>query len=105
MYKLPRLTSFSNEYLENLAGMKVPLYVSQCVKTLVNCNFAVFEASFTWQRFNQKEHCFIVVFNVRLHGDSENDHINANGLQSEAFQKRTENDLRVNAKKTGKHCS
>jgi len=25
MYKLPRLTSFSNEYLENLAGMKVPL--------------------------------------------------------------------------------
>ena len=35
---------------------------------------------------------------MRLHGDSENDHKNANGLQSEAFQKRTENDLRVNAK-------
>ena len=55
-------------------------------------------ASFTWQRFNQKEHCFMLVFSVRLHGDSENDHKNANGLQSEAFQKRIGNGLRVNAK-------
>ena len=64
------------------------------------------KASFTRQRFSQKQHRFIVVFNVRLHGDSENDHKNANGLQSEAFQKRTENDLRVIPKKnTGKRCS
>ena len=41
----------------------------------------------------------MLVFNVRLHGDSENDHKNANGLQSEAFQKRIGNGLRVNAKK------
>ena len=41
----------------------------------------------------------MLVFNVRLHGDIENDHKNANGLQSEAFQKRIGNGLRVNAKK------
>ena len=40
----------------------------------------------------------MLVFNVRLHGDSENDHKNANRLQSEAFQKRIGNGLRVNAK-------
>ena len=43
--------------------------------------------------FNQKEHCFIVVFNMCLHGDSEIDHKSTNGLQSEAFQKRVENSL------------
>ena len=52
------------------------------------------KASFTRQRFNQKEHRFMLVFSVRLHGDSENDHKNANGLQSEAFQKRIGNGLR-----------
>ena len=56
------------------------------------------EASFTRQRFSRKEHRFMLVFNVRLHGDSENDHKNANRLQSEAFQKRIGNCLRVNAK-------
>ena len=50
-------------------------------------------ASFTRQHFNQKEHRFILVFNVRLHGDSENNHKNANGWQSEAFQKRFGNSL------------
>ena len=43
--------------------------------------------------FNQKEHCFIVVFNMCLHGNSEIDHKSTNGLQSEVFQKRVENDL------------
>ena len=45
------------------------------------------------QHFNQKEHCFIVVFNVCLHGNSENDYKNANELQSEAFLKHIENGL------------
>ena len=45
----------------------------------------------------------VPVLNVRLHGDSENDHKNANGLRSEAFQKRIENGLRVHAK-NGKNC-
>ena len=35
------------------------------------------QASFTRQCFNQKELRFMLVFNVRLHGDSENDHKNA----------------------------
>ena len=46
----------------------------------------------------------MLVFIVRLHGDSENDHKNANGLQSEAFQKCIGNGLRVNAK-NGRRCS
>ena len=51
------------------------------------------------QHFNQKEHCFIVVvFNVCLHGDSKNNHKNANELQSEAFEKHIENGLRVDVK-------
>ena len=62
------------------------------------------QASFTWQRFNQKEHRFMLIFNVCLHGDSENDHKNANGLQSEAFQKRIGNGLRVNTN-NGRRCS
>ena len=33
-----------------------------------------------------------------LHGDSENDHKNANGLQSEAFKKHSENGLQVDVK-------
>lgn len=40
---------------------------------------------------------------MRLHGDSESDHNNANGLQSEAFQKRIENSLQVHAKNE-KNC-
>ena len=62
------------------------------------------QASFTQQRFNQKELYFMLVFNVHLHGDSENDHKNANGLQSEAFQKRIGNGLRVNVN-NGTRCS
>ena len=42
-----------------------------------------------------KKHHFIVVFNIGLHGDSENDHKNANGLQSEVFKK---HGLQVDAK-------
>ena len=48
--------------------------------------------------FNPKEHRFILVFNVCLHGDNENNHKNANELQSEAFQKCIENGLRADAK-------
>ena len=45
-----------------------------------------------------KRHYFIVIFNMGLHGDSENDHKNANGLQSEAFKKYSENGLQADAK-------
>ena len=33
-----------------------------------------------------------------LHGDSENNHKNANGLQSEAFKKHSENGLQADVK-------
>ena len=56
------------------------------------------KASFTRHRFSNKEHRFIVVFNVCSHGESENNHKSANGLQSEAFQKCIENGLQLNVK-------
>ena len=36
--------------------------------------------------FNQKEHCFIVVFNMCLHGDSEIDHKSTNGCKVKRFR-------------------
>ena len=60
-----------------------------CSAAILSRYIILCEASFTRKRFNQKEHRFMLVFSVRLHGDSENDHKKGNGLQSEAFQKRT----------------
>ena len=56
------------------------------------------KASFTRQRFHMKEHRFLCVLCVCLHGSDENDKKNAYGLRSGSFPKRDGNCLRVYAK-------